>query len=354
MVDALVAQDSASAIAWRWAQKTFAFRDGQVGAVIAPKVAQFSSWLAVPGLGLAITSDGIGTKIEVAERVGRYRSLGRDLVAMVVDDLAANGVEPVAVTNTLDVDRVDAAVIDELMQGLHDAAQVAGISVAGGEIAELGARIGGWGSGMHFNWCATAIGVLPSGWQPIDGSAVRAGDAVVLVASGNWRSNGFTALRRGLQDMYGDNWHTAMFQDRTWGDWLLEPCRIFAPLVTALRRAGVHPHGLAHITGGGLPSKLGRTLKSTGLGAHLDAPWQPTPAMQQAQRLAGIPDQDAWQHWNMGNGFALVVPPEQVAAVLQACDKLGYAARQGGQVVAQPTLYIDTPDATHCFPLHGA
>ena len=103
------------------------------------------------GVKIGMTSDGIGTKIELAERTGIYNTIGFDLVAMVADDLAANGIETVNLSNILDVDFLDADIVDQLMEGLYKAAKFANITVTGGEIAELGSRIGGYGDRMHFN-----------------------------------------------------------------------------------------------------------------------------------------------------------------------------------------------------------
>ncbi|MFH1465496.1 MAG: AIR synthase related protein [Pseudomonadota bacterium] len=143
--------DACSRAAYGWAKKSFANRAGRMGFPVFKAEGGFSNLMDYGGLRLAMTSDGIGTKVELAERLGVYDTLGHDLVAMTCDDLAAAGVEPVNLSNILDVDRLDEAVVDSLMRGLHAAAGVAGIAVVGGEIAELGDRIGGWGTGMHFN-----------------------------------------------------------------------------------------------------------------------------------------------------------------------------------------------------------
>lgn len=351
MVDTLRHQDDASAIAYQWALRSFAVREGRHGQAIVPAVAQFSAWLDCHGTSVAMTSDGIGTKIEVAERLGQFGSLGFDLVAMVTDDLAANGVEPVALTNTLDVDKLDALVVDTLMAGLHAAALRARVAVVGGEIAELGNRVGGWGLGMHCNWCATAIGLLRPGWHPIDGSALAVGDAIIALQSTSFRSNGYTLLRQVLDRQFGDNWHTETFGDRTWGQWLLDPCQIYAPVVVALRESAFELHGLAHITGGGIPNKLGRILKAKRVGAQLSNLFAPTPAMVEAQRLGEIADRDAYRNWNMGNGFLLVVPPEDALRVVQFAEGAGYPAQIAGQIVAEHEIEIATATGVLTFPV---
>jgi phosphoribosylformylglycinamidine cyclo-ligase len=345
--------DTASEIAYGWAKRSFSFREGKELGPLRSAVPQFSSWLGLGGRNIALTSDGVGTKMEIAERMQRFDTIGFDLVAMVVDDLAANGVEPAAITNTLDVDTIDIPTVDALMRGLHDAARVAGVSVVGGEIAELGNRIGGYGTGMHTNWCATAIGTLAQGQKPIDGSSIEVGDLVISVQSTSFRSNGYSALRRGLSKRFGDRYHEQLLQERSWGDWLLEPCRIYAPLVTALRTAGFEPKGLAHITGGGLQSKFGRTLKATGFGAVLENLFAPTPAMTAARELFEMPYAEAYRHWNMGNGFILVARPGDASALTAFACKQGYPAQVAGVVSAEPTLHIRSASTSLQYTLIG-
>jgi len=195
--------NSCSRAAFAWAQKTFKNRKGVSGAPILSVAGSFCNIMAFGDECIGMTSDGIGTKVEVAERVGKYDTLGFDLVAMVADDLAANGIEPVNLSNILDVDVLDHSIVDELMKGLHDAANFSGIAVTGGEIAELGNRVGGYGRKMHFNWCSTAIGVLPKGGKPITGKLIKPGDTVIALRNPGFRSNGFSLVRKALAGRFG-------------------------------------------------------------------------------------------------------------------------------------------------------
>ena len=148
--------------AFGWAKKTFANRNNKAGAAALKVDGVFSNMLQFGNQRIGIASDGIGTKIELAERTGIYHTLGFDLVAMVADDLATAGFEPTNISNIIDVNRLDRNAINALMQGLNEACNYCNMSISGGEIAELGDRIGGFGAGMHFNWCSTAIGILPA------------------------------------------------------------------------------------------------------------------------------------------------------------------------------------------------
>ncbi|MBN1336913.1 MAG: phosphoribosylformylglycinamidine cyclo-ligase [Deltaproteobacteria bacterium] len=325
--------DLCSATAFGWALRTFRNRAGRDGEPLLRQEGTFASLVLVGDATLALTSDGIGTKVEVAERTGTYHTLGWDLVAMVVDDLVALGVEPTNLTNILDVDTLDLGVVDALMRGLHDAAIAARVAVVGGEIAELGTRIGGWGPGMHFNWCATALGILPSGQPPLDGRAVRPGDALVALESPGLRSNGFSLARRVLSARHGEDWHLAPFEDgASWGEALLVPSRIYAPLVVDALTEGVPLHGVAHITGGGLPDKLGRVLKPNRLGALLDDLPPVPPVFARLVELGPVPSRQAWHLWNMGTGMVLVVPPDHASALCERAAAAGCPARVAGRI----------------------
>jgi len=349
--------DDCSRKALSWAEKTFANRTGKPGGLAPGLEEAFATILEFGPVRIAVTSDGIGTKIELAERTEIYDTLGFDLVAMVVDDLAAVGADPVAISNILDVDLLDAGIVDHLMKGLHDAANVAGIAVSGGEIAQLGGRIRGWGKRMHFNWCATAIGVLPEGALCADGARAMEGDAVVSLASRGLRSNGFTLARDILRNAYGDDWHSAPLDGETsWGEALLTPSRIFAPAVRRLVECGVPIHGAAHITGGGIPGNLARVLAPNRLGAALEALFPAHAAMRRLQALGGVSEHRAYRQWNMGNGMLLVVPEAQVDSVLLVLEEAACAAQVAGCVTDRREISIGSSGHSPqllIFPLDG-
>ncbi len=330
----------ASAAAAAWAERTHAFREGLAGECDPTLRAHFAQATRIDGARIATTTDGIGTKVELAERTGIYDTLAFDLVAMVTDDLAAAGATSLSLTNVLDVDRIDPATVDALMRGLHDAAKVARISVTGGEIAELGPRVGGFGKGMHFNWCATAIGHYPPGRMPLTGADMHAGDVVVALASPGFRSNGFSLLRRILEGAFGPNWHEEKALGSTWGELALTKSVIYAPLVSDLLDADVRLSGAAHITGGGIPNKLGRVLKRTKLGVDLTDPCDVPEAVLEAQKLGNVSDADAYRAWNMGQGFMLVAPESELPAIESACAKHGHTARVAGRLDEIPSIRV--------------
>jgi phosphoribosylformylglycinamidine cyclo-ligase len=260
---------------------------------------------------------------------------------MVVDDLVAVGAEPFAVSNIIDADRLDAATIDAMMRGLGAAARHCGVAITGGEIAALGNRVSGYGVGAHVNWCATALGVIPEGREAISGHAIEPGDAVLALHNEGLRSNGLTLARSILSGAFGADWHEAREGGRRWGELLLTPSVIYAPAVISVLRAGARVHGIAHVTGGGIASNLGRILVGRGLGAHLDGLFAPDAWIAALLRLGGLRPEDAYAQWNMGNGMLLVVAPGDAGDVERHLAGAGVRACRAGTVVIGDDITID-------------
>lgn len=324
---------SGASRAFSRAKTTWTTRSGHDGEVALDVDGAFANVMRFGDRLIGMTSDGIGTKVEAAERTGIYTTLGWDLLAMAVDDLAAVGLEPTSISNIIDVDRIDPVVIDGLMEGLADACAFGHVAISGGEIAELGSRISGYGTGMHFNWCATAIGVLPPGASMISGRAVVPGDAVVAIAEPGFRSNGFSLVRTVLGTAFGPAWHAAAYAPgTTWGEAVLLPSKVYCTAVTALVAAGLSLHGIAHVTGGGIPGNLGRVLKLTGHSAELDGLFPAGEVMEKARQLGNIPLRDAYENWNMGNGMLLVLPHGEAARACDIISSFGFQAVLAGRI----------------------
>lgn len=327
-----------SATAFGYAKKTFSVRERGEGRPILRVDGGFANVFSLGDELIGMTSDGIGTKVEVAERVGRYDTLGFDLLAMVLDDLVAVGIDPTNVSNILDVDKLCPTTIDSLMSGLAEAAQKSGVVVTGGEIAELGSRIGGYGEGMHFNWCATAIGRVSTEEKMITGAHMRVGHKIIALREYGFRSNGLTLARNILEQHVGSDWHHVVcdISASTFGEALLIPSRIYAPLVRKLLKENVALTGIAHITGGGIPANLGRVLKINNLSAVLTSLFAAPPTMEAIRVMGDMGPAQALRHWNMGNGMLLIVPSECVQPVLEHAQQSGYEAIEAGEVTAGP------------------
>jgi len=290
---------------------------------------------------LVKASDGIGTKVEVAERMNRHDTLAFDLLAMVCDDLVRRGAEPLAVSEILDVGALEEEAAHSLARGLIEAAAVARVAVVAGEVAEMPERIQGHGA-SRYNWAADALGIARPD-ELITGDTIQEGDALVALQEEGCRSNGFTKIRQILSSRYGADWHMAQFEaGQCWGDILLVPSRIYTPLILDFRDA--HPggpaalKGIAHITGGGIPEKLGRLLISPGLGAFLNGCFSPCRALSLLQELGSVDDEVAYGTWNMGNGMILAV--EDPGPFIEFAGAMGYQASTAGHVTGDGRIRI--------------
>ncbi len=283
-------------------------------------------------------SDGIGTKTEVAERLGKFDTLGFDLLAMVCDDAVVRGGEPVAVTNVLDVNAIDTKAIEQLALGLEKAAKSANVGVINGELAELGEKIGGYGS-MRLNWSASCIWLANRG-KLLKGNELRPKQSIIALREYGFRSNGFSLVHAVMRREFGDRWHEEELKLSTQ---ILTPSSIYARFAASLfggyfGEPIAHISAMANITGGGIPSKLGRALKPSGLGARLEYLFEPSMAMLEVKELGGIRDKDAYSTWNMGNGFMIIT--DEPEKVLAHAKRFKVEARIAGTVVKNKGIDI--------------
>lgn len=333
--------DAASRLLYEAAQRTWTQRRDRLGAVIIPHD-DFSGIRAVdvgglpPGTVMGMGFDGIGSKIEIAERMGVWNTLAHDLFAMVCDDAVTQGGEPVVLGTVLDVNRVQLDAIAQIAEGYVTAAGTAGVAVLNGELAECGSRLSGYGP-FTCNWGA---GVVWFGRRDrlLSGTRLQAGDAIVGLAESGCRSNGFTLLRQILRRRHGDDWHAKPYNGTTLGDLALQPSRIFAKAVVDML-GGVEGepratlHGVVHVTGGGVPGKLGRLLRRANLGADISSPLPPGPLLTYLQEQGPVSDREAYRVWNMGHGMLLCTP--QPDAALEVAERHGLEAQVVGRITSQ-------------------
>ncbi len=290
---------------------------------------------------LVSATDGVGTKTEIARRTGRRGAIGRDLVAMCVDDLVCHGARPFAFLDYLAVGRLDPVAVAELVGGIAEGCALAGCALVGGETAEHPGLM----EPDAFDLAGFAIGIVERD-RLLDGSAGRAGDALIGIAASGLHANGFSLVRRLLADVpletpfpslvgrvLGDAAAAALGPaDRaaTLADVLLRPTAIYAPAILALRDA-LHPIGrgivgIAHITGGGLPGNLPRALPA-GLGVRVDPAAWPVPAeMEVLAALGAIAGPELRATLNAGIGIAVIVDPDAEAAAHAALAAAGLRA----------------------------
>lgn len=270
--------------------------------------------------GIALSTDGVGTKLLVAEELGRYDTVGIDCVAMNVNDVICVGAEPLAMLDYIAVDSADPAVCAEVGVGLARGAELAGIEIPGGELAQLGSLVSGVDvSGACFG--TVALDAV------IDGSAVEPGDVVIGLPSSGIHSNGYTLARAALAGIGLDDERLG----RPLGDLLLEPTEIYVKPVLELLRSEVDVRGLAHITSGG----LGNLLRlAAPVGYEIDAPL-PVPAVfGLVQERGDVSDEEMYDVFNMGCGFCVVIPGADEAAALGLLRRHYPQAQRVGRVTA--------------------
>ena len=245
-------------------------------------------------LGIAITTDGVGTKLLIAEQLGRWDTIGIDCIAMNVNDVICVGAEPIALVDYLAVDRADPEVAEQIGKGLAAGAEMAEIDIVGGELAQLGKIVNG------LDLAGACFGVVAPG-ELITGSGIRPGDAILGIPSSGLHSNGYTLARSALEDLGWDD----QTLGRPLGEALLAPTTIYVRSVMALIRSAVEVRGLAHITSGGLENLLRLDADVT---YEISEPLEPGEIFRLIAERASVADEEMHQVFNMGCGFCVVVP----------------------------------------------
>ena len=281
---------------------------------------------------LVATTDGVGTKLEVARLAGSLRTVGRDLVAMCVDDLVCTGAEPLFLLDYVAVGVLDPDRVAELVAGIDDACLEAGCALIGGETAEHPGVM----AADQLDLAGFAVGVVERDGQ-LGPDRVRDGDALVAIASPGLRSNGYALARHVLLERAGRSlddpaWAGAT---RTLEEVLLEPSLIYAPGV--LRTIAAVPgavHAAAHVTGGGIDANLARALPA-GVGAAVDrSAVEVPPIFAEIQRGGEVDDAEMAGTFNLGVGMVLVVDDATADEVVAALRGEGLTAHPAGSVRA--------------------
>ena len=275
-------------------------------------------------LGIALSTDGVGTKLLVAEELERFDTVGIDCVAMNVNDVICVGAEPLAMLDYIAIERADPAVCEQIGVGLARGAELAGIEIPGGELAQLGEMVRGFDvAGACFG--AVALDAI------VDGSAVRPGDPVIGLPSSGIHSNGYTLARSALDGLPLDVDPEGRL-GQPLGDVLLEPTEIYVKPVMELLRSEVEVRGLAHITSGG----LGNLLRlAAPVGYEIDDPLPVPPIFELIQERAAVGDAEMRDVFNMGCGFCCVVAGEDADAALGLLRETYPAARAIGEARAE-------------------
>jgi phosphoribosylformylglycinamidine cyclo-ligase len=275
---------------------------------------------------LASTIDGVGTKVLVAREMGRYDSIGADIVNHCANDVLATGASPLLFLDYVASGRLDPEAAAGVVRGAAEACSRLDIALVGGETAEMP----GLYAGEDLDVVGACVGACERS-EVVNGERVRAGDAVLGLASSGLHTNGYTLARKVVEAAGLSYSETPEGFDRSLGEVYLEPHRAYAREVAGLRDA-VEVRGMAHITGGGLPGNLPRALG--GLGARLyPSSWDEPPVFALIRALGNVPEGEMRRVFNLGIGFCAVVPTGEADKGLETLRGAGCAAWRIGEVV---------------------
>src|SRR6202522_2475590 len=313
-------QDAFSKVMRPWLART-EVRSPMVTSITGLASGYFATLMHIPpGPPIAMTTDGVGTKILLARQANRWESVGIDVVANNVNDIICVGAVPLALLDYMATDRIDEGVLEELARGMYLGAGLAGIAIPGGEIAQIGAMLASSaeGGGPMLDLVGTAVGAMPPAdpdtqlpvapdgkapqWRkPVDGADIRAGDVIIGLPSSGLHSNGYSLARHVLFDMAG-----MTLADRVPGtalhldDALLQPTRVYVAAAQALWAGGVEPRGLVNISGGGL---LNLARLASDVCYELDALPPPPPVFGLIAKAGQVPAASMYATFNMGIGL---------------------------------------------------
>jgi phosphoribosylformylglycinamidine cyclo-ligase len=273
-------------------------------------------------------TDGVGTKLKLAFHLNKHDTVGVDLVAMSVNDILVQGAEPLFFLDYYACGKLDVPVAADVVKGIARGCEQAGCALIGGETAEM--------PGMYpageYDLAGFAVGVVEKS-AIIDGSTIVPGDVVLGLASSGAHSNGYSLIRRIVEEAKPDL--RADFHGRPLGDVLLEPTRIYVkPLLALMPQMPLK--GLAHITGGGLTENVPRVLPETVQAVIERSSWPLPPLFQWLQREGNVADAEMHRVFNCGIGMAVIVAPEQAQAAMQSLSAAGETVYRIGSIQPRP------------------
>ena len=283
------------------------------------EIGHYAGLLDMGSFALAMTTDGVGSKVLIANAISKWDTVGIDCIAMNVNDLYAIGAEPIAFVDYLAVEKVDPERAAQIAVGLARGAEISNMTIVGGETASLPEIIRG------FDLAGTAIGVVDKD-KVVTGAKIQEGDVLVGVPSSGLHSNGYTLARRIIAESKYTYFDTMPGGDKSIGEELLTPTRIYPEIVELVKECDVH--GLAHITGSGL-LKLRRI---SDLGFEITDPLEPQPVFRFLQEQGGVDEAEMYRTFNMGMGFLVALDESEAK---EACRIMGPGSRVVGSIVKE-------------------
>ena len=278
-------------------------------------------------------TDGVGTKLRLAQLFDRHETVGIDLVAMCVNDLLASGAEPLFFLDYIAIGHIEAEHVAQIVGGIAEGCRQAGCALVGGEMAEHPGVM----AKDDYDLAGFCVGAVDRP-KMILPEMVQEGDAILGIASSGLHSNGYSLARRVLIDESADLSQYTAPQDRFGGeslvDAMLKPTRIYVKPILGLLEAGLPVHGVAHITGGGITENLDRALPKT-LDAQVElGSWPVLPIIQYVIDAAGLDQEQALKTFNMGIGMCVICKPADAAAIQAELEATGEKVYTVGTVIA--------------------
>jgi phosphoribosylformylglycinamidine cyclo-ligase len=305
-----------------------------MGRVVLP-IGYFANVIEMDGVGIALCTDGVGSKTIIAEMMKKYDTIGIDCIAMNVNDIICVGAKPVSLVDYIALQSTDATMLDAIGAGLCEGAKLAQISISGGETAQLKDVVKG------FDLVGTAIGRVDLD-KVIDGGEVRGGDVVIGVRSNGVHSNGLSLARKAFfENNHYPIDHKFDVLDTTIGEELLQPTHIYVPeALEILERVG-GLRALVNVTSDGL---LNLTRVAAAVGFEIDHLIEPHPIFSLIQQHAKVDDSEMFEVFNMGVGFCYVVDPADADLTISILKKHDRLAQQIGCAVADCAKTVRIPE----------
>jgi phosphoribosylformylglycinamidine cyclo-ligase len=273
-------------------------------------------------------TDGVGTKLKIAQILNRHDTVGVDLVAMCVNDVLTSGAEPLFFLDYLATGKLNSEQLTQVVSGISQGCQQAGCALLGGETAEMP----GFYQMGEYDLAGFCVGIVEKS-QLLDGSQVNLGDVAIALSSQGVHSNGYSLVRKIVEAGYSWSDIPELLQGKSLGEAFLTSTQIYVKPVLAARKSGLEIHGMAHITGGGIPENLPRCL-GTGQSIRVNPNrWSIPPMFQWLATAGSVSPAAMFNTFNMGIGFVLIVPPNSAQQTIQWFQSQDIAAYAIGEVI---------------------
>lgn len=284
-------------------------------------------------------TDGVGTKLKLAHELNQHRTVGIDLVAMCVNDVLTCGAEPLFFLDYVATGKLEPQQLVQVVEGIAKGCEQSGCALLGGETAEMP----GFYQPNEYDLAGFCVGIVEER-NLLDGSRIQIGDVVIGLKSSGVHSNGFSLVRKIVKDggfSWGD--HPPLFNGQSLGEVFLTPTQLYVKAVLAARASGLDIHGMAHITGGGLPENLPRCLGEDQAIALDSTAWPTPPVFQWLAEAGNVAAIDMFNTFNMGIGFVVIVPQAQSEQVVSWFSRQQISAFEIGSVTSGNQNLIGLP-----------